>query len=82
MAANVLRSPKAVRMSAYVARAFITQRKALAVNADTLKRFAEIDRTLIEHDSLPQVLWRQLHPLLAPPVQKPGRKIGSPTGRR
>ncbi len=43
MAANVLRSPKAVEMSVYVVRAFIAQRELLATNATILKRLAEID---------------------------------------
>jgi len=43
MAANVLRSPKAVEMSVYVVRAFIVQRELLATNATILKRLAEID---------------------------------------
>jgi hypothetical protein len=37
-------------MSVYVIRAFIEQREALAANAAILKRLAEIDKTLLEHD--------------------------------
>jgi hypothetical protein len=41
MAANVLRSPKAVEMSVYVVRAFIAQRELLVTNATILKRLAD-----------------------------------------
>ena len=41
MAANVLRSPRAVEVSVYVVRAFVAQREALATNATILKRLAD-----------------------------------------
>lgn len=76
MAANVLRSVRAVEMSVYVVRAFVKQREALVANAVILKRLAEIDKTLIEHDSALQIVWRKLQPLLNPPPEKPKRRIG------
>ncbi|MGH9651331.1 MAG: ORF6N domain-containing protein [Terriglobales bacterium] len=82
MAANFLRSPRAVEMSVYVVRAFIMQREALATNATILKRLAEIDRTLLEHDSALQILWKRLQSLLTPPPVKPRRKIGFHAGNR
>jgi hypothetical protein len=51
MAANVLRSKQAVEMSVFVIRAFVRAREQLAANAAILKRLAEIDKTLLEHDS-------------------------------
>lgn len=59
MAANVLRSSKAVEMSVYVVRAFIKQREVLATNATILKRLAEIDKTLLEHNSALLSLWKK-----------------------
>ena len=76
MAANVLRSPKAVEMSVYVVRAFIMQREALATNATILRRLAEIDKTLLEHNSALLALWKKLQPLLAPLPEPPRRQIG------
>lgn len=76
MAANVLRSPKAVEMSVYVVRAFIAQRELLATNATILKRLAEIDKTLLEHNSALLSLWKKLQPLLAPPPELPRKEIG------
>lgn len=76
MAANVLRSPTAVEMSVYVVRAFIKQREVLMTNATILKRLAEVDKTLIEHNSALLSLWKKLQPLLAPPPEPTRRAIG------
>jgi hypothetical protein len=44
--------------------------------AAILKRLAEIDKTLLEHDSALRVIWTRLQPLLAPPPEPPRRRIG------
>jgi hypothetical protein len=76
MAANVLNSPEAVKMSVYVIRAFIKIREELATNAAILKRLAEIDKTLLVHDSALRDVYHKLLPLLSPPPDKPKRRIG------
>jgi hypothetical protein len=76
MAAMVLNSPEAVAMSVFVVRAFMLMREQLAANAAILKRLAEIDKTLLEHDSALRALWTKLQPLLAPPPEPPRRRIG------
>ncbi len=76
MAANILRSEQAVRMSVYVIRAFVRLREALAANAAILKRLAEIDRTLLQHDGALRDIYRKLLPLLQPPPEPPKRRIG------
>jgi hypothetical protein len=63
-------------MSAFVVRAFVRMREQLAANAAILKRLAEIDKTLLEHDQALTVIWEQLQPLLAPPPEPPKRRIG------
>ena len=50
MAANVLRSGRAVQMSVFVVRAFVRLREHVAANTAILKRLAEIDKTLLQHD--------------------------------
>ena len=75
-AANILRSDRAIAMSVYVIRAFIGQREKLAANAAILKRLAEIDKTLLEHDTALREIYQQLLPLLAPPPEPPRRQIG------
>lgn len=76
MAANVLNSPDAVKMSVYVVRAFIQMREQILANAEVLKRLAEIDQVLLKHDKSLQLIWRELQPLLNPPPAPPKRQIG------
>jgi hypothetical protein len=67
MAATILRSPRAVAMSVYVVRAFVQVRDALLTNATFLKRLAQIDKKLLEHDVVLQDVVEKLLPLLNPP---------------
>ncbi|MGD9874577.1 MAG: ORF6N domain-containing protein [Kiritimatiellia bacterium] len=76
MAATVLNSPKAVAMSVFVVRAFIQMRERLAANAEILKRLAEIDKTLLEHNDALAMIWEQIQPLLAPPPERPPKQSG------
>ena len=76
MAANILRSERAVRMSIFVVRAFVRQREQLAANGAILKRLAEIDRTLLQHDAALRDVYQKLLPLLQPPADPPKRRIG------
>lgn len=76
MAATVLNSPQAVSMSVFVVRAFIQMREHIAANAAILKRLAEIDRTLLQHDTALLDLYEKLLPLLQPPPDPPQRRIG------
>jgi hypothetical protein len=76
MAANVLNSPEAIKMSVYVVRAFVKQREILLAHSDVLKRLAQIDASLLQHDDALRMIWRELQPLLAPPPTSPKREIG------
>jgi hypothetical protein len=75
-AANILRSERAVEMSLYVIRAFVKMREELATNAAILKRLAEIDKTLLEHDSVLRDVYKKLLPMLQPPLVTLRRQIG------
>src|SRR6266480_7303771 len=75
-AANILRSDRAIAMSVYVIRAFIELREKVATNAAILKRLAEIDKTLLEHDTALREIYQKLVPLLSPPPEPPRRQIG------
>lgn len=76
MAANILHSERAVQMSVFVVRAFVRLREHIAANAAILKRLAEIDRTLLQHDTALLDLYEKLLPLLQPPPDPPQRRIG------
>ena len=76
MAANILHSERAVQMSVFVVRAFVRLREHIAANAAILKRLAEIDRTLLQHDTALLDLYEKLLPLLQPLPDPPKRRIG------
>jgi hypothetical protein len=79
MAANLLRSERAVQMSMFVIRAFVRMREQITANATILKRLAEIDKTLLQHDSALRDIYHKLLPLLQPtpaPPMPPKRRIG------
>jgi hypothetical protein len=76
MAANVLNSATAVAMSVYIVRAFLKLREALAVNQAILKRLAEIDKTLLQHNTALRDIYQKLLPLLQPPPPPARRRIG------
>ena len=63
-------------MSVYVIRAFIELRERIASNAAILKRLAEIDKSLLEHDTALRDIYQKLLPLLAPPPEPLRRQIG------
>ncbi len=76
MAATVLNSSQAVAMSVFVVRAFVRLREHVVANQAILKRLAEIDRTLLQHDSALLDLYEKLLPLLQPLPDQPKRRIG------
>jgi ABC-type uncharacterized transport system fused permease/ATPase subunit len=74
--ANILRSERAIAMSVYVIRAFIELREKITANAAILRRLAEIDKSLLEHDTALRDIYQKLLPLLAPPPEATPRQIG------
>lgn len=86
MAATLLKSKQAVQMSLYLVRAFVRMRNEMLASATILKRVAEIDRHLLEHDVVLQELIARIQPLLdAPPVEDTESKkprIGYHKGNR
>ena len=83
MAANILRSERAVEMSMYVVRAFVRQREQLATNVEIVRKFELIDHRLLEHDQALVIVWEKIKELMrkpptAPPAlpTKPKPRIG------
>ena len=76
MAATVLNSPQAVKMSLFIIRAFVKMRENLAANATILKRLAEIDKTLLLQDGALRDIYQKLRPLLEAPPTPPKPEIG------
>jgi len=84
MAATVLNSPEAVRMSVFVVRAFVKMREALAESRELAAKLAELERKLTErldgHEDAIALILAELKGLMAP---EPGRPaIGFTVGER
>jgi phage regulator Rha-like protein len=82
MAANVLRSERAVAMSVYVVRAFVQMREELMTSAVILKRLAEVDKKLVTHDVILRDIYEKLRPLLTPSREKAAKEMGFHTTLR
>jgi len=76
MSATILNSDRAVAMSVYVIRSFVEMREQLMANTAILKRLAEIDKSLLQHDRALRDIYQKLLPLLQPPPDTPKRRIG------
>ena len=75
MAANVLNSARAVRMSVYVVRAFVRLRHTVELQRDIMAKLEELERTVTAHDADIKRLFVAIRQLMAPPETKK-RKIG------
>jgi hypothetical protein len=82
MAANILRSPKAIQMSVFVVRAFIRMRQMLVEQRGLARKLAELEKELTArldlHESAITEMMRQIRQLLSPPPEPepPKRRIG------
>jgi hypothetical protein len=76
MAANLLRSKRAVQMSVHVVRAFARLREMVAASKELAKRLDELERRVADHDEDITGIVRAIRELAAPPAPRPGRRIG------
>lgn len=75
MAANVLNSSKAVRMSVLVVRAFVQLRKNISLTSELAKRLEDLERKVINHDSDIQEIIEAIRQLMQVP-EKPKKNFG------
>ncbi|MDX2226092.1 MAG: ORF6N domain-containing protein, partial [Verrucomicrobiae bacterium] len=76
MAANVLKSPVAIKMSVMLIETFVRLRRELSATQSLARKLAEIERTVISHDTALRELFNVIKPLLLSPHPVPRRKIG------
>ena len=72
MAANVLNSKTAIKMSIFIIRAFIRLREVFAANQVLQDRLADIEEILINHSGAIQELYEKIRLLLSPPQRGNG----------
>jgi hypothetical protein len=82
MAANILRSGRAIQMSVFVVRAFIRMRQMLIEQQGLARKLAELEKELTArldvHETAINEMLRQIKRLLSPPSEpeKPKKRIG------
>ena len=76
MAANVLNSEQAVRMSVFVVRAFVRMRDLLSNHKALADKLAELDARVGDHDQQLSAIVQAIRQLAAPDGPRHGRKIG------
>ena len=86
MAATVLNSPEAVRMSVFVVRAFVKMREALVQTRELAAKLADLERKLTErldtHEDAIALILAELKKLMAPPPDTAKTPIGFTIGER
>ena len=75
MAATVLNSEQAVKMSVFVVRAFVRLRQMLAANREFANRIKELEEHLETHDCTIQEIINAIRKLMNPPSSR-RRRIG------
>lgn len=76
MAANLLRSKRAVRTSLHVVRAFVRLREMVAASKELAKKLDELEHRVSHHDATITGIVRTIRELATPPDPKPRRRIG------
>lgn len=76
MAANVLRSERAIEMSLFVIRAFVRMREMLVGRGELARRLEAVERKLLRHDTTLQDIYREIRALRHETAQTPRPRIG------
>jgi hypothetical protein len=75
MAANILKSKRAVHMSVYVVRAFVRFRETIIMHRDLADKLKELEQKVGQHDEQIQSIIEAIRQLMTIP-DTPKRQIG------
>jgi phage regulator Rha-like protein len=76
MAASVLKTEQAVKVSVYVVRAFVKLREMLSAHKELAAKLAELERKLDKHDGQIVCLIEAIRQLMTPPPEPKRKPIG------
>jgi len=76
MAASVLNSERAVKVSVYVVRAFVKLREILGAHKQLARKLAELEKRLEGHDEQIAALIEAIRELMTPPPAAERKRIG------
>jgi uncharacterized membrane protein len=75
MAANILKSKRAVQMSVFVVRAFVRFRETMITHRDLADKLKDLEQKVGQHDEQIQAIIEAIRQLMTTP-EKPKRQIG------
>lgn len=76
MLSGVLRSPKAVQVNIAIMRAFVQLRQLVTQTKELASKLDKLEQKVGKHDEEIQVLFKVIKELMAPPSEKPKKRIG------
>ncbi len=76
MAATILNSDRAIKVSVYVVRAFVKLREALGTQKDFAHNLENLEKRLVEHDEKFAIVFKAIRQLMQPVAATPKRRIG------
>lgn len=76
MLSSVLKSKRAVQVNIVIMRAFVKLREILSNHKELLHKLKELEGNVKRHDSEIQAIFEAIRQLMAPPSEKPKRRIG------
>jgi phage regulator Rha-like protein len=76
MAASVLNSERAVKVSVYIVRAFVKLREILGAHKQLAQKLAELEKRLEGHDEQIAALIEAIRELMTPPPAAERKRIG------
>ncbi|MGH9352462.1 MAG: hypothetical protein ACRD2G_09915, partial [Terriglobia bacterium] len=81
MAAGVLNTERAIKVSVYVVRAFVKLRQMAADQKELSRRLDDLERKFSEHDERFSEVFTAIRKLMAPPPIPKPRRIGFSTSK-
>jgi len=76
MAAMMLNSPKATKMSVFIVRTFMRMRDHLLSTAVLTRRLTEIEKSMLTYDAALVDIYETIQPLRSPPPEPERKRIG------
>ena len=76
MLSSVLNSKRAIQVNIAIMRAFVKLRQILSTHKELAHKLKELEHKVEKHDVDIQSIFEAIRQLMAPPSEKPKRRIG------
>ncbi len=81
MAATVLNSARAIKVSLFVVRALLKLREMLSTHKEFAHKLEDLEKKFAEHDERSKIVFQSIRRLMEPAPVLPKRRIGFPTSQ-